>query len=82
VWALAQARDVPIDVFMETVLAFRGDATRVVVEAEATYLDALADRLVREADRPLLGRVADALARPLWDRLGWDPRPGETTEPR
>jgi len=82
VWALAQARDVPIDVFMETVLAFRGDATRVVVEAEATYLDALADRLVREEDRPLLGRVADALARPLWDRLGWDPRPGEDDEPR
>ena len=38
--------------------------------------------MVREEDRPLLGRVADALARPLWDRLGWDPRPGEDDEPR
>ena len=82
VWGLAQAREVSIDVFMETLMAFKGDGTRVVVEAAAAYLDTLADRMVGDGERPLLGRVADALVRPVWDHLGWGAREGEDDESR
>ncbi|MBI3607416.1 MAG: M1 family metallopeptidase [Nitrospirae bacterium] len=82
VWALAQAREVSIDVFMAILMAFKGDGTRVVVEAVAAYLDTLADRMVADGERPFLGRLAEALVRPVWDRLGWGTREGEGDEPR
>ncbi len=82
VWALTQAREVSIDGFMAMLMAFKGDDTRVVVEASAGYLDTLADRVVEGGDLPLLGRVAGALIRPVWDRLGWGTREGTDDEPR
>jgi puromycin-sensitive aminopeptidase len=82
VWAFAQAGEVSIDVFMNTVIALTDDRTRVVVEAAVGYFETLMDHLVRTEDRPLLARVATAFVRPLWEWLGWDARAGEDDEPR
>jgi hypothetical protein len=66
-----------IEAFMDTLMAFKGDGARVVVEAIASYLETLSDRLVREADRPFLARLVALLLGPLWNRLGWEGREEE-----
>ncbi|HET8761098.1 MAG TPA: M1 family metallopeptidase [Nitrospiria bacterium] len=81
-WAAAEAGDAPINVLMDTILACRGDGTRVVVEAMTGYLDTLAERIVPPEARPTLARLTAELAAPVWDRLGWQGRGAEDDEAR
>jgi puromycin-sensitive aminopeptidase len=74
-WAAAEAGHGPIDTLMDTVVACRGEGSRVVVEIVVDYLDTLAEHLVAVEDRELFERVAADLAAPWWERLGWE-RPG------
>lgn len=81
-WALAQKGVRPIGEFLDLVVRFRGDDTRIVVEGLAGYLGTLGDRLVAESDRPLFARFIEDFHRPLVDSLGWDARPREGDEPK
>ena len=81
-WALAQKGELPIGEFLDLVVRFRGDDTRIVVEGLAGYLVTLGDRLVTEADRPRYARFIEDFHRPLVDSLGWDARPREGDEPK
>ena len=81
-WALAQKGELPIGEFLDLVVRFRGDDTRIVVEGLAGFLVTLGDRLVAEADRPRYARFIEDFHRPLVDSLGWDARPREGDEPR
>ncbi len=81
-WALAQKGVRPIGEFLDLVVRFRGDDTRIVVEGLAGYLGTLGDRLVTECDRPLFARFIEDFYRPLVDALGWDARPQEGDEPK
>jgi puromycin-sensitive aminopeptidase len=82
VWAQAQARETSIETFLEWLVAFRSDGTRVVLEAVASYVEALHDRLAPEALRPRVGRLADELLTAHARALGWDPAEGENDERR
>ncbi len=81
-WAVAQKGEAPIGEFLDLVVRFRGDDTRIVVEGLAGYLVTLGNRLVTEADRPLFSRFIEDFYRPLVDSLGWDARPLEGDEPK
>ncbi|MEW6683613.1 MAG: M1 family metallopeptidase [Nitrospirota bacterium] len=81
-WAAAEAGDASVDALMATLLACRGDDTRVVVEALAGYLETLAERLVAPDDQPAFAKVAAEIAAPLWARLGWGGHGAEDDEVR
>jgi puromycin-sensitive aminopeptidase len=81
-WALMQKGALPIGDFLDLVVRFRGDDTRIVVEGLAGYLGALGDRLVAESDRLLFARFIEGFYRPLVDVLGWDARSQEGDEPK
>ncbi len=81
-WALAQKGELPIGEFLDLVVRFRGDDTRIVVEGLAGYLVTLGDRLVTEADQLRYARFIEDFHRPLVDSLGWDARPREGDEPK
>lgn len=81
-WAQTQAKAISIERFLDWLLVFRTDGTRVVLEAVASYLDSLAERYARPEDRPALGRLTADLLQSHWDRLGWDPADGENDEPK
>ena len=81
-WALAQKGELPVGEFLDLVVRFRGDDTRIVVEGLAGWMGTLGERLVTEADRPRFARFLEDFHRPFVDALGWDARPGEGDEPR
>ncbi|MFQ5950320.1 MAG: M1 family aminopeptidase, partial [Nitrospiria bacterium] len=81
-WALSLSGALPISYFMETLCRFKGDPTRVVVEAVAGYLETLSDRMILPADRPSFSLLAKELLDPVWKELGWDPAAGEDDDKR
>ena len=81
-WVLAKKGDLPISDFLDLVVRFRGDDTRIVIEGLAGYLVTLGDRLVAEADQPRYARFIADFHQPLVDSLGWDARTGEGDEPK
>ncbi len=81
-WAMTMKSAVPIGAFLDLVLRFRGDATRIVVEGLTGYLETIGDRLVSDSDRPRLARFTADFLKPLADSLAWDARPQEGDEPK
>ncbi|MFQ5580991.1 MAG: ERAP1-like C-terminal domain-containing protein, partial [Nitrospiria bacterium] len=81
-WSLSKNGTVPVSDFMETLCRFRGDKTRVVVEAMAGYLEILSQHLVLPEDRPAFVAMAKDLLDPVWKALGWDPMVGENDDLR
>ncbi|MGH7273658.1 MAG: ERAP1-like C-terminal domain-containing protein, partial [Nitrospiria bacterium] len=81
-WALTLSGDLPIAEFMEALCHFKGDQTRVVVEAVAAYLETLSDQMVLPSDLPKFMALVKELFDPLWKGLGWDPNAGEDDERR
>lgn len=82
IWALSKNGAVPISTFMETLCRFKGDKTRVVVEAMAAYLETLSHHLVLPDDRPAFVSLSKDLLNPVWKELGWDPSVGENDDVR
>ncbi len=82
VWALSKNGAVPISDFMEMLCRFKGDLTRVVVEAMAAYLETLSHHLVLPEDRPAFISMTKDLLNPVWKELGWDPAVGENEDLR
>ena len=81
-WALAQKGELPIGEFLDLVVRFRGDDTRIVVEGLAGYLGTLGDRLVNDSERALFAGFIEDFYGALVDSLGWDARPQEGDEPK
>lgn len=81
-WALIQTGTPSIAEFMEALLRFKGDPTRVVVQALGGYLDTLSRQMVLPADQSRFEAVVLDLFSPVWKNLGWDPQPNEGDEGR
>ncbi len=56
---------------MDTLLSFKGDQTRLVVETIVSHLEDLSDRLTPPSHRSHMGRLTEHLLQPLWAILGW-----------
>lgn len=81
-WALSLSGDLSIAYFMETLSRFKGDRTRVVVEAAGGYLETLSNQLVLPKDRERFAAMVKELIGPVWKEVGWDPAPEEDDERR
>ena len=81
-WALTQKAELPVGEFLDLVVRFRGDDTRIVIEGLSGWLGTLGERLATESDRPRFARFLKDFYRPLVASLGWDARHGEGDEPR
>ncbi len=81
-WAMTQRGDLPIIAFMETMMRFRGDKTRVVVEEIRGYLEILFNQMVLPEHRPHFAALVQGLLGAIWKEFGWDPGAGEDDELR
>ncbi len=81
-WALSIAGDLSIAYFMDTLVRFKGDSTRVVVEAVVAYLETLSNQLVLPKNRSPFTALVKELLDPIWKTLGWNPAPNEGDETR
>ncbi len=79
-WALCISGELSIPDFMESLCRFKGDKTRVVVEALGSYLETLYNQIVLVEDRPRFARLVSNLFCPLWEELGWDLKEDEDDE--
>jgi puromycin-sensitive aminopeptidase len=73
--ALSQAGTLPIDEWMDCLVRFQGDRTRVVVQTLADQLELLSNQFITADDHSLMAGLAMELFDPLWQHFGWGPRP-------
>jgi puromycin-sensitive aminopeptidase len=76
IWAALSAGQADLGDWAEIALAVAGEPDPDVWGALAGQLHLL-DLLAADADRPALESFARRLARPTWERLGWEPEAGE-----
>ncbi len=79
-WALSVSGDLSIVTFMEMLLRFKGDPTRVVVEAAAGYFETISNQMILPKDRSKFQALVKEFFEPVWKELGWDPAPNEDDE--
>jgi puromycin-sensitive aminopeptidase len=79
-WAFTLSGKVPIDHFLTTLCLFKGDKTRVVVEAMTQYMESLFNQMVMPADLHLAQKIVSDLMTPTWKNLGWDSPANESEE--
>jgi len=80
-WAGVRAGTLPVSSFLESLAAFRGDASRLIVEDAAAYLKTIRQELTStDAERDALGVFASEFFGPLAKKLGWDKKKGEDSE--
>ncbi|MBI3358910.1 MAG: M1 family metallopeptidase [Nitrospirae bacterium] len=79
-WAFSLSGAMPIDQFLFTLWLFKGDKTRVVVEAITQYMEAIFNQMVLPHDLSLFQSLVSGLITPVCKDLGWDPAPNEGEE--
>ncbi|MDP3542688.1 MAG: M1 family aminopeptidase [Elusimicrobiota bacterium] len=80
-WAQVRAGQMPVDSFLDSLAAFRGDASRLIVEDAFGYLKTIRQELAgSDAERDALGVFAADFFGPLEKQLGWDKKKGESQE--
>lgn len=80
-WARVRAGQMPVDSFLDSLAAVRGDASRLIVEDAFGYLRTIRHELTsNDAEREALGEFAADFFGPLAKKLGWDKKPGESQE--
>lgn len=80
-WAQVRAGRLPVASFLDSLAAFRGDASRLVIEDAAGYLKTIRQELSEtDAERDALGVFAASFFAPHLKRLGWDKKKGESQE--
>ncbi len=80
-WAQVRAGNMPVASFLESLAAFRGDASRSIVEDAFGYLKTIRQELAQsDAERDALGVFAAEFFGPLAKKLGWDKKKGESQE--
>ncbi|MEK7703148.1 MAG: M1 family metallopeptidase [Nitrospirota bacterium] len=70
-WAFCIAGTISIEEFLDTLSLFKGDQTRVVVEAITQYLETLSNQLVLSESASLFQQFARQMLHPVWNNLGW-----------
>ena len=81
-WAVVFSNVSPIDDLMETLSAFKGDTTRVVVEMLSSYLETLSDRLIELENKEMMAPFTENLFNTIWEELGWEGKTDEDDEMR
>ncbi len=77
VWADVQAQRLPISTWLELAETLRADSSPLVLERLVGVVEVL-DHLARGTpEQPKLRAWAREFFAPLWQRLGWDAKPGE-----
>lgn len=80
-WAQVRAGRMPVASFLDSLAAFRGDASRLIVEDAFGYLKTIRQELSEtDAERDALGVFATEFFGPLEQKLGWDKKKGESQE--
>jgi len=81
-WALVHAGRASLRQLFELLTGLRGEQDRAVLDSIADALAWLSTHAVSDADRPAFQRFVASFFAPILDGLGWDVRPGESTEDR
>ncbi len=82
-FALCVRGSLPANDFMDTLCCFKGDLTRVVVEAIVSYLDILDRQMIHASDATAsFRRFVTQMLLPVWEAVGWDTRATEDDEHR
>jgi aminopeptidase N len=80
-WAQVRAGSLPVASFLDHLAAFRGDASRLIIEDAFAYLKTIRQELSEsDAERDALGVFAADFFGPLEKRLAWDKKKGESQE--
>ncbi len=80
-WAGVRAGNLSVASFLESLAAFRGDASRLIIEDAAAYLKTIRQELTgSDAERLALGVYAASFLSPQLKRLGWDKKKRESQE--
>jgi puromycin-sensitive aminopeptidase len=75
-WASVQAGTTSVAEFVELVRLLGNETDPNIWATVLAALGAL-DRIIEPADRPKLQAFVRSLTRPAFERLGWEPKPGE-----
>ncbi len=81
-WALVHAGRAKLRQLFELLAGLRGEQDRAVLDSIADSLAWLSTHAVRNEHRPAFERFVASFFQPILDNLGWDVRPGESTEDR
>ncbi len=81
-WALVRARKAGIAQFIELVAGLRGETDRAVLQTLGDHLTWIAQNVAAPATLPDLRRLVASIFGPELARLGWDRRPGDTSDDR
>ncbi|MEK7285827.1 MAG: M1 family metallopeptidase [Nitrospirota bacterium] len=76
-WAFSVSGTIPIAQFLDTLFLFKGDQTRVVIEATTAYLETLLNQFVTPEESSLFEKAASSLLNAVWKDLGW----GDSNDP-
>ena len=76
-WALVQADRRPIADYFKLVETLRDDDGLALWEQITTTLSYIDSLYIGNKERPAFQTYARSLLRPVFDRVGWDPKPGE-----
>ncbi len=80
-WSQVRAGNLPVASFLDSLAAFKGDESRLIIEDAAAYLKTIRQELSEtDAERDALGVFAAEFFGPLAKKLGWDKKPGENQE--
>jgi puromycin-sensitive aminopeptidase len=79
-WAFSLAGTIPIDQFLSTLSLFKGDKTRVVVEAITQYMEVLLNQMVAPNAISIFENFVSDLMTPIWKHCGWDSASNEDDE--
>jgi len=81
-WALVQRGETPLSAWLDLVAQLQGEPTPEVNGEIESGLGFLEQYLLDERDRPLFAGFVVELFGPLWKKLGWEARPGESDPQR
>ncbi len=80
-WAQVRAGKMPVASFLESLAAFRGDASRLIIEDAFGYLKTIRQELAEtDAERDALAAYAADFFGPQLKKFGWDKKKGESQE--
>ncbi|HYD49428.1 MAG TPA: M1 family aminopeptidase, partial [Terriglobales bacterium] len=81
-WALLRAGAVGIEQYFDMLDGYRNEPDRAVLSTITEHLGWLALHAVSEDARPAFERMITDFFQPQLERMGWDPRPGESADER
>jgi aminopeptidase N len=81
-WSLVTAGRAPLASYFELVAKYRDEPRKAVWESILGNLGTLHNLARGEPEAALIRRFETSFVRPKFDKLGWEPKPGETLEER